>query len=971
MITPRRTRLVRVADLHEFRHTLTVLSRPEGGGSRRPVVIVPTRAAGRVLSAAIAVRGCSMWGPASDGPLCLTRDQFYERLHARFSDVPRRLTAYERDAIAQAAATAAAATLEDLPFRIRPGLVGEVLGFYDYLRRQSQQIQRFETLVADAFGGNDDDRGAARLLGQTRFLARTFRDYEQRLQQSGAIDEHGLRAALLTLPSERMVRHVIVTVADWIADPNGLFIADFDFLARVPGLESLDIVCTEGLLASGFHERLHNWWPGLDEIDTAKVGSVTRVRPMLRRPASEDDRLWFTHRDREDELAAVAARLTNADREQLSRTAVVFKRPLPYLYLAPLTLGDAGIAYRVYDELPLAAEPVAATLDLILDALETDFSREALVALLRSPHFTFTGPDGPVTRESIAALNRALSGNRYLGGAARFEQLTPKLQKDEPEAAAGLAVARELIPALAPFLEPRPASAQLTALRAFLDARLRPIAEDDPFGPREQRGRAVILDIIGQLADAHRTHHDPEWGVEELAGAVRRAVGDYTFPEEPAGQDGVHFVDDQAARYGDFEDITIVGLIDNEWPDRPRRNIFYSPALLKAVGWPSEQERRAAEDARFLDLLASASGHVELSTFSLDEESIVTRSVQLDEVPLAKLSAISTEPGTRHLEPGTRNAEPGTRHLEPGTASWQALRDSRPPIDDPRFHGAVGERPSRPWSVSALETYIGCPFKFYAQHVLRLEEEPDDEEVMDPRRQGQLVHQVFEQFFKAWQADGHGAITAATLDLARERFAAVVEEELRSLPDGEAGLERTRLLGSSAAAGLGEAVFRMEAERAVPVVERLLEHRLDGRWSIATEQGARTVTLKGKADRLDLLADGTFRLIDYKLGWPPDRTKALQLPIYGLCAEQQLAQRSQRFTLGEAVYLAFKGPKRVVPLFTSPAQRDEVLAKAQQRLADTIDAIERGDFPPTPDDVYRCETCSFAAVCRKDYVGDV
>ena len=34
-------------------------------------------------------------------------------------------------------------------------------------------------------------------------------------------------------------------------------------------------------------------------------------------------------------------------------------------------------------------------------------------------------------------------------------------------------------------------------------------------------------------------------------------------------------------------------------------------------------------------------------------------------------------------------------------------------------------------------------------------------------------------------------------------------------------------------------------------------------------------------------------------------------------------------------------------------------------------AIETGEFPPRPDDVYRCETCSFASVCRKDYVGDI
>jgi CRISPR/Cas system-associated exonuclease Cas4 (RecB family) len=72
--------------------------------------------------------------------------------------------------------------------------------------------------------------------------------------------------------------------------------------------------------------------------------------------------------------------------------------------------------------------------------------------------------------------------------------------------------------------------------------------------------------------------------------------------------------------------------------------------------------------------------------------------------------------------------------------------------------------------------------------------------------------------------------------------------------------------------------------------------------------------------------------------------------------------------LGEAAYLAFKGPRRVVPLFTSPAQRVEVMAKAQERLAAALDAIGRGEFPPTPDDVYRCESCAFTSVCRKDYV---
>ena len=38
---------------------------------------------------------------------------------------------------------------------------------------------------------------------------------------------------------------------------------------------------------------------------------------------------------------------------------------------------------------------------------------------------------------------------------------------------------------------------------------------------------------------------------------------------------------------------------------------------------------------------------------------------------------------------------------------------------------------------------------------------------------------------------------------------------------------------------------------------------------------------------------------------------------------------------------------------------------------DAVEGIERGDFPPTPEDVFLCGFCSYGSVCRKDYVGDV
>jgi hypothetical protein len=58
------------------------------------------------------------------------------------------------------------------PFDVRPGLVAEMLRFTIQLRRQGRSVDRFEELLVESLG--DTDRGAARLLDQTRFLATAF-----------------------------------------------------------------------------------------------------------------------------------------------------------------------------------------------------------------------------------------------------------------------------------------------------------------------------------------------------------------------------------------------------------------------------------------------------------------------------------------------------------------------------------------------------------------------------------------------------------------------------------------------------------------------------------------------------------------------------------------------------------------------------------------------------------------------------
>ena len=118
-------------------------------------------------------------------------------------------------------------------------------------------------------------------------------------------------------------------------------------------------------------------------------------------------------------------------------------------------------------------------------------------------------------------------------------------------------------------------------------------------------------------------------------------------------------------------------------------------------------------------------------------------------------------------------------------------------------------------------------------------------------------------------------------------FERVAEAQLATLSEADRALERTYLLGSAAAPGLAERAFAFEIEQGGEVVERLLEHELEGAVRLHDGGRAAQLRLRAKADRIDLLADGTLRVVDYKLGRAPKPARALQLPVYGVCAQQR------------------------------------------------------------------------------------
>ena len=969
MITPRTTRLVRAADLRSFRSILTALA-TEGSpfDARNRLIIVPTRAAAHHLLRSIEDRLHGF--VATVLPDMVTRAELHDRLFERVPQHVPSLTLQEREALLTVACSAAVDAGVKPPFRIRPGLVGAMLEFFDSLKRHQKSVDAFERLALGRLdGGAEHDRGAERLVRQTRFLAAAFREFERRCAEAGGVDEHVIRERLLDTEVHRPWRHVIVAVRDRAADRYGLYPVDWDLLARLPGLQRVDVVVTDGTLAGSFHQRIHQWLPGIEEVRAEPGGSGLPLLELCGVPPTT----CVVARDREDEISEFARWVRDdlaVEDARLDRTAVVVRQRLPYVYVAREVFRATGIPHQMFDALPLAAEPYAAVVDVLFSCVSANFARSPSVSLLRSPHLQFISAEGRTLRlEEVASLDRALSDAGYLGGLDVLERLQVAWRAEGARVSKGAVVGLSVLDAIVRELEPLRANAtvadHLDRLLTFLSEHAAAPgagATDDVPVARQLRARAAVLGVMRALRDGYRRFAFDMVPFDQVAAMVRRHIEVHTFSPR-TGESGVHLVDADSAPFGEFDYVQIAGLVDGEWPEKPHRNIFYSPAILRDLGWPADADRLESARSAFSDLLQLPQKHLVVSTFSLEHDSLVTPSVLLDQI------AEPHEPRT--IESRIPNRESWMSPsvvLSEAARCWAAWRLERSTDATPM--GRTDGHVANGYAVSALERYQDCPFQFFASHVLQLDEAPQDEPSLSPRARGRFIHEVFQRFFEEWDARGERTITSEHVDGARALFAEVAEPLLATLAEADAALERTRLFGSAISVGIVDIVLGLEASRPAAVIDRWLEYRLDGRFSLGNGDG-RTVPLRGVADRIDLLSGRRLRIIDYKTGYPPQPKRALQVPVYALCAQERLAERGEgEWGVDEAAYVAFSGKRPFVSVINTRNGPDAVLADARARLLDAVDGIERGEFPVRPYEMRICSYCAYPSVCRKDYVGD-
>jgi ATP-dependent helicase/nuclease subunit B len=945
------------------------------------MVVVPTRAAASLLVRSIEDAVLKAPAQALVLPDLATPRELVSRLSERLGALRPVLSPAQREVLLGVACRVAHEQGAEPPFHLRPGLVAEILRLYDELKRRQNSVDDFERRALGVLEpGAAYDRGAERLVRQTRFLVAAFRDFERRSADSGD-DEHMLRARLVSEPSPRPYRHIVLTVTDDAFEQYGVGPADWDLLTRIPGLERLDVLVTDTMLAGALHERIHRMLPGIEEVRDETP--IDRSLPILIIPPGDGSMdapaaggMVHIARDREEEVAGVARRVKYAVRQGTlaspSNAALIVRQRLPYVYVVREVLRSAGVPCQMFDALPLAAEPYAVALDLVLSCVSTDFARIPAAALLRSPLFKLSA-----TRD-VSALDRALAEAGYLGGIESLERLLGVWRQAEPMRSgvqrairAGeqlLDVAREL----APLRVPAPVADHLSVLQTFLLAHESPDVPEESLRVRHLRARGAVFATLGSLRDAYSRFDSAPAGGDETAALVRRWIEGQTFAPQ-TGDDGVQIVDADSARFGRFDHVHIVGLVENEWPDRARRNIFYSPAVLRELGWPAESDRLTGARAAFADLLKLPASRLSVSTFLLEADALVSPSPLIDEVEQAGLDSVEEAiPSHRIFEAEALYHDPvDATPLSQFAREWLDRRRRAAELPVLRFRGFTSPMVPRPYSLSALERYQDCPFKFFAADVLRLEEVPEDESTMSPRARGRFIHEVFQRFFEAWQSRGGGAITSERLDEARALMSEVAEPLLARLPEADAALERARLFGSAISTGSVEIVFGHEAAAPLDVRERWLEYRLEGEFALGAPDG-RKVALKGVADRIDLLAGNRLRIVDYKSGSAPNPSRALQAAIYALCVQERLRERDgEAWPVAEAIYLAFSGKRSQAPVVKAgDPDSEETLEAARTRLLTIVDRVTQGEFPPQPTDEILCDFCAYSAVCRKDYVHD-
>lgn len=308
---------------------------------------------------------------------------------------------------------------------------------------------------------------------------------------------------------------------------------------------------------------------------------------------------------------------------------------------------------------------------------------------------------------------------------------------------------------------------------------------------------------------------------------------------------------------------------------------------------------------------------------------------------------------------------------------------------------------SRQYSISQLETYAKCPFKFFAERVLGIETIEEPTEDIEAIEMGRLLHSILYTFYSVLR-DKNIKLTGcgdAEFKNAEKLIFEIAEKELETtaFKSPLTFYEKEKILGINGDKKESILYRFLQTEKNnddfLPMFfevsfGRLRESESDKILSVSEPIRIDGIKLRGKIDRIEVNEKlKSFNVVDYKLsGAKPtfDDLKngiSLQLPIYLFAASKLLSEKlGGEYSPNEMFIYSLKyaiddfGKK---PLKTKGGKDDiiqsieQIVENSIEHVKNYINSIADGRFHISKLEDREnkvCRFCMFRTICRVDEV---
>jgi ATP-dependent helicase/nuclease subunit B len=594
----------------------------------------------------------------------------------------------------------------------------------------------------------------------------------------------------------------------------------------------------------------------------------------------------------EDEEAAAIAVLMRETVEAADKTVA-------------LVTPDASLARRVESKLqrwriepqmsigaPLFESAMGQALELLCALSQDCGDPLTIAAFIRHRHSRVL--DG-VAPEEVVAFERSV-----LRGPRRHTNLASVLERSPSESA--LIVGR-LLSGIAPLVALSSRSEiELPALAGALIASFEALAQsgddDDqatPWSGADGRAAAALLRDMDAYGDA--------LGPMDLSQAVRTfrmLLRASTIAPEAGGHPRCSILGPLEARILHRDLVILGGLNEGVWPAPAREDAFLSRGMRKALGLPSPDVRLGLAAHDFAQALCA-------------KDVVMTRALRLQGQPSVasrwvwRLIMLSRAAGVEDALNSTRARETLARVR----AMDAPLRKIT--VAPPRPKPPSSSRP-RAISFTEVETLIRDPYAVYARRVLGLRVLPTFGQAPGANHRGEAVHLALERF-----ADEAAPDKLLTLIAAALREVGFEPDQIR--------VETSRFRHSV------EPYCAWAQSRRVELKE---SHReVNARLKIFDD-----ISLYGRADRIDVRADGVADIIDFKTGGLATKEQvkagmAPQLTLEAAALARGAFSPLPRLRVGQLIYVQLGGRGLDIRLMDDDANgmADAALSSLQSLLA--------------------------------------